>query len=305
MTDDEKKQAAAKKKKTEDKKSDEPEDSKKPAKKSGSESKPKSAKAEKAAEGDIITLDMDAWIINQDGSEELFETTSEELAKEEDIFDENVKYRPLTTIVGAGRVITGLDKSFDGAEIGKKTTVEIPPEEGDGDWDPNLVEVHSVREFSKDETYPVPGMEVTFKKKTGRIITVMSGRVRIDFNLPLAGKTSKFEYTISTKAKTAEEKTMAIIAMDYGASEDFRVSKSGDMLEITLPEACKYDQNWFVFKYRVIGDLREHVGAKTIRFVEEYVKKEETEDEPADEGGEEKPDAKKDVKADEKEAKEE
>ncbi|MCK4756954.1 MAG: FKBP-type peptidyl-prolyl cis-trans isomerase, partial [Thermoplasmata archaeon] len=284
MADDENKQAAAKKK-TEDEKSDKPNsNSKKPAKESGSESEPKSAKAEKAVEGDIITLDMDAWVINQDGSEELFETTNEELAKKEDIFEENAKYRPLTTIVGAGRVITGLDKSFEGAEIGKKITVEIPPEEGDGDWDPSLVEVHSLREFSKDEAYPVPGMEITFKKKTGRIITVMSGRVRIDFNLPLAGKTSKFEYTISKKAKTPEEKTLAIIAMDYGDSGDFKVSKSGDMMEITLPEACKYDQNWFVFKYRVVGDLREHVGAKTIRFVEEYVKKEEKKDEPVDEG---------------------
>ena len=66
--------------------------------KAKAEAKPKAKpkKAEKAAKGDIVTFDFDAWVINQDGTEELFETTSEELAKTEDIHDEKAKYRALT-----------------------------------------------------------------------------------------------------------------------------------------------------------------------------------------------------------------
>jgi len=245
---------------------------------------PKSKKADKAAKGDIITLDLDTWVINQDGTEELFETTNEELAKSEDIHDEKAKYRPLTTIVGAGRVMAGLDSSLEGAEVGKKTIVEIPPSEGAGEWDARKVEIFPMRDFAKEEYQPYPGMEVSIKNKTGRIVTVMSGRVRVDFNLPMAGKTIRYEYTITNKASKPDEMALGIIAMDYGSSEDFLVWGSDDLMEITLPEICKYDQNWFIMKYRVVGDLREHTNFKSIRFIEEYIKKEEPkEDEPAEE----------------------
>ncbi|MCK5038176.1 MAG: FKBP-type peptidyl-prolyl cis-trans isomerase, partial [Thermoplasmata archaeon] len=105
--------------------------------KAKTEAKPKAKpkKTEKAAKGDIITLDLNTWVIHQDGTEELYDTTSEELSKSEEIHDDKAKYGPTTTIIGAGRVMAGLDKSLEGAEIGKKKTVEIPPSEGAGDWD--------------------------------------------------------------------------------------------------------------------------------------------------------------------------
>ncbi len=272
--------------------------------KSKVKSTPKSKKAEKVDKGDIVTLDFNAWIINQDGTEELFETTSEELAKSEEIHDEKAKYRSLTTIVGAGRVVAGLDKSLEGAEVGKKMSVEIPPSEGDGAWDARKVEIFPIRDFAKEEYQPYPGMEVTIKNKTGRIVTVMSGRVRVDFNLPMAGKTVRYEYTITSKASKPDEKALGIIAMDYGSSEDFNVWGSNDLIEITLPEICKYDQNWFIMKYRVVGDLREHTSFKSIRFIEEYIKKEEPkEDEPADSEDKVESKAKDEPKDDKKEEK--
>ena len=85
------------------------------------------------AQGDIITIDFDAWIVNPDGTEELFDTTNEEHAKAGDIFNEKAKYEPIVTIVGDGRVLSGLDKSFLTAAIGEKSSVNIPPAEGAGD----------------------------------------------------------------------------------------------------------------------------------------------------------------------------
>lgn len=241
-------------------------------------------KKEKVKEGDVITVDVDTWIINQDGSEDLFETTDAELAKEHDIFDEKAKYAPITTVVGTGRVVEGLDASLKTAVIGERTVVEIPPEEGAGEWDASKVEIHGIKEFIKQKIDPVPGMQVTFKNKPATIVTVTSGRVRVDFNPPLAGKTVRYEYNVLGKAKDKDEKVLAIIAMDYGESEGFEVKGEGDILEIKLPEICKYDQNWFVMKYRVVGDLREHTDYKTIKFIEEYLKKEdEKPDEPVEE----------------------
>ncbi len=237
------------------------------------------------SEGDIITLDFDAWIVNPDGTEELFDTTSEEHAKAGDIFNEKAKYEPIITIVGDGRVIPGLDKSFLTAKVGEKSSVSIPSSEGAGERQPNMVEIFSVRELQKQEIDPEPGMRVQIKNKVGTITNVTSGRVRVDFNDPLAGKTLKYDYTVSKKADTAEEKVLGIIAADYGRSGEFKAQMKGETLELTLGDICKYDQLWFTMKYKVVSDLRQFLKIKTIHFIEEYVTKEEpkAEEKPAKE----------------------
>lgn len=246
------------------------------------ESKPKASPA-KVSDRDIITMDFDAWTIDPDGTEELFDTTNEEHAKAGEIFNEEAAYGPIVTIVGGGRVLPGLNKSFLKAEIGKKTTVEIPPEEGAGERLPNMVEIFSVRELQKQDINPEPGMRIQIKNKRGTITNMTSGRVRVDFNDPLAGKTLKYEYTILKKAETPEEKVLGIIEADYGKSDEFRASIKGDELTLVLADMCKYDQAWFTLKYKVVSDLRQYLDIKTINFVEEYVKREEPEEEPEEE----------------------
>lgn len=234
--------------------------------------------------GDIITLDFDAWITNPDGTEELFDTTSEEHAKAGNIFNEKARYEPVITIVGDGRMIPGLDRSFVGAEVGKKTKVEIPPAEGAGERLPNMVEIISVRELQKQNIDPEPGMRVQIKEKVGTITAMTSGRVRVDFNDPLAGKTLKYEYTVTKKAETPEERVLGIIDADFGQSGEFMAKVTGDGLELVLADICKYNQVWYAVKFKVVSDLRKFTHAKSIRFVEEYVTKEEKkEDAPAQE----------------------
>ncbi|MFO7619475.1 MAG: peptidylprolyl isomerase [Thermoplasmata archaeon] len=227
------------------------------------------------ANGDVITLDFDAWIINPDGTDELFDTTSEEHAKAGEIFNEKAKYGPIVTIAGDERVLPGLDKSFLKAKIGEKSTVSIPPSDGAGDRQPNMVEIFSVRELQKQEIDPEPGMRVQIKNKVGTITNVTSGRVRVDFNDPLAGKTLKYDYSILKKAETPEEKALGIVEADYGDSKEFKAKVDGEVLEMVLSDRCKYDQLWFTLKYKVVSDLRQFLNVKTIRFIDEYVKKEE------------------------------
>jgi FKBP-type peptidyl-prolyl cis-trans isomerase 2 len=188
-----------------------------------------------------------------------------------------VRYGPLTTVAGDGRVLAGLDNSFMSAKVGEKSSVEIPPSEGAGERKPNLIEIHSIRELQKQKIDPEVGLRVRIKDKMGTIVAVTSGRVRIDFNDPLAGKTIKYEYKVMKTAETPEQKVLGLIDADYGRSEEFEVHIEADVLEIYLPDICKYDQAWFTLKYKLVSDLREILVYKVIRFVEEYVKKEEDE----------------------------
>lgn len=234
---------------------------------------------EKLAKGDLAYLDFDLFIVRPD-DEELYDTTREESAKDNDIFDEKKVYEEVPFIVGEKRFLPGLDEALEGAEIGKDLSVTVTPDKGAGDRDPKLVEVRSMREFSRMEIVPEVGKEIIINNKAATIAAVFAGRVRVDFNRPLAGYDTRYDYKVIKKAKDREEKIRGIIDMDYGSSDEFRLTIDGDTVEILLPDVCKYDEKWFIAKYKVVSDLRGFADVKLIRFVEEYEKKEKEEEEP-------------------------
>ncbi len=233
--------------------------------------------AEKVKEGDLVYLEYEGWIRHPNGEEELFETTDEELAKKHEMHDEKRTYGQAPSIVGRDRLMKGLDEVLAGAEVGMKQEVVIPPGKGMGERDPKLVELFPIREFHRQEIDPKPGMEVHIKNRHGTVTAVTAGRVRVDFNNPLAGKTLVYRFKVTKRVKGSKAKVLAVLEMDYGSSNEFGVKVEKGKADLLLPEVCKYDEKWFVGKYKVISDLRDFAGLKTIRFVEEYTKKEEPE----------------------------
>lgn len=237
--------------------------------------------AETVEEGDLVYVEYEGWVENPGGGPELFDTTSGELAQEHEIYDEKRVYGPMAVIVGTGRLMEGLDDGLVGASVGEATEIVIPPEKGAGQRDPSLVQLYPLREFHRQEIDPHPGMEVTLQNRTGTVTAVTAGRVRVDFNNPLAGKTLRYHLTVTERVEETEAKIRAILEMDYGNADEFQVEVEDGAAEIALPDACKYDDKWFVNKYRVVSDLRDHANLETVRFVETYAapKAEEDEDE--------------------------
>lgn len=236
--------------------------------------------AVKVSKGDVVKLEYDAWV---DDSGEMVDTTSAEKAQENGIFNENAVYGPITVLVGAGRIFEGLDEALEGVEVGEEKEIIIPPEKAAGPRDPKLVELFSIREFHKKDIQPQVGMEVNINNRIGTVVAVTAGRVRVDFNRPLAGKTLRYRFRVTEKIEDTEARIKGIIDMDYGNAESFDVSADGDVITIVLPDVCKYDQKWMMAKYRVVADLREAFGNVTVRFVEEYAKKEEAPEEQTEE----------------------
>ena len=230
---------------------------------------------DKIKAGDIVIAEFEGWI--QD-SNELFDTTSEALAKEKEIFNDKMTYGAQPLIVGKGRIFPGLDESILKAEVGKEYEIVIPPEKAAGPRDAKLVELHPMREFLKQEIEPRVGLEVTVKNKPAIITAVTAGRVRVDFNNRLAGRTLKYKYKIIEKPSKPTEVAKLLLRMAYGTADGFDIEHSGKNFNIKLSDTCKYDQRWMLAKYRYVSDLREIAGAETISFVEEYAKPEKKEE---------------------------
>ena len=232
-------------------------------------------------EGDIVEFEFDAYIKETD---ELIETTHEELAKENDIFNENREYKPIPVVVGTDKaLVPGLNEHMlKKAEVGKEQEVSIPPDKGYGVRDPKLVELHSKREimrlpeFSKGDAFPYVGMQIILKNRPAWISAITAGRIRVDFNHRFAGKTLLYKYKVVKKIDKLEDKITSILDMHYSTKDEFKVEidKKKKQVDVVLPDICKYDNKWTLAKYAVIADLRGVTKMEVIRFVEEYVKKE-------------------------------
>ncbi|NPA86594.1 MAG: peptidylprolyl isomerase [Candidatus Diapherotrites archaeon] len=120
---------------------------------------------------------------------------------EEKPFDEVKEEKPLIVILGVRDIIPGLEEAIAEMKPGEEREVEIPPEKAFGKRDPNLIVIIPEREFKKRGITPYPGLPIEADGRTGRVVAVSAGRVQVDFNHPLAGKTLVYKVKVIDELK--------------------------------------------------------------------------------------------------------
>lgn len=195
-------------------------------------------------------------------SGEIFDLTDAEAAKKEKIFNPNAKYGPVAVVIGAGFVLQGLDKALLEMKVGERREVVVKPEEGFGQRNAGLVRIVPGRMF---KSTPAPGQVVDFGNMRGRVQSVSAGRVRVDFNHPLAGKVLRYE--VEVKEKIDGQKTqIEAIAEFFGAKADVELEGAVTNIRARLPPQLKERISKLVF---------EHVkGIEKVNFVESFPKTE-------------------------------
>ncbi|MBP5734937.1 MAG: peptidylprolyl isomerase [Candidatus Methanomethylophilaceae archaeon] len=223
----------------------------------------------------LVRLIYKAYLADAD--ERLYDTTDAEAAKEAGIFNEKMTYAPMAYLFGSKTLFPDLEEAIEKAEIGKETTITIPCEKAAGARNPKLIELHPIKEFYKQEINPYPGMSVSLGNRSGVIMSVAAGRVKVDFNNQLAGHDLKYVFTVTEEITEAEAKAKAIIELTSGTSEGFEVAVESDKVVVTEAETCKFDQNWAIAKYKIVADLRAAFDVTRIEFVQvwEAAKKDE------------------------------
>jgi FKBP-type peptidyl-prolyl cis-trans isomerase 2 len=214
--------------------------------------------------GDLVYVDYDAFIA--DGK--LFDTTRAESAKEAGFFDENIEYEPLPILLGSGRMFDAFEAAVGTATVGKETEVRIASEDAAGVRDPRLVELHPLKEFYKQDITPYPGMEVQLGGRRGTVMSVGAGRVKVDFNNPLAGKDLIYKFVVKEVVTDKIEKAKAAVRMSLGTSDGFEFTMTSEKVTVILPELTKFDQSWPIARFRIVGDLRKIANTDTVEFIE-------------------------------------
>ncbi len=150
-------------------------------------------------ENDFIEMDYVAKI----KGEGIFDLTVEDVARKNNIYNKDYKYKPIIICVGKKDIVKGLDDQLIGKNLGKYS-IEVNPEEGFGKKDAKLIKLIPTKEFTKQNLRPMPGMQLNLDGYMGKIVSVAGGRTLVDFNSPLAGK--ELVYDIEIKRIVTDKK---------------------------------------------------------------------------------------------------
>ena len=209
--------------------------------------------------GSLILIDYTAKVKDSD---EIFETTVEENAKKSNLYDPSIKYEPRLVSIGEGWILKGLDEILSTAKLGDALDVDIPPDKAFGMRDPNKVRMIPQRKFGDKADEIKAGDVVDIDDRRGFVRFIGSGRVQVDFNHRLAGKTLNYNVNILKILQTNEEKATSLVKRRLLVDGD-KISISFDKSEmtITLPEESFLTEGLQVIKKAISADLFKFIPA--------------------------------------------
>ncbi|MGD2200873.1 MAG: FKBP-type peptidyl-prolyl cis-trans isomerase [Candidatus Bathyarchaeota archaeon] len=205
-------------------------------------------------EGDFVLVEMTGRAVETD---EVFDTTDEEIAKEEDIYEEDRTYGPKLVVVGEGWVLKGLDDRIAGLKLGEIAEVEIPPSEAFGERSPDNVQTIPYRILRSKGVTPVVGQQVELDGRSATVRSVGAGRVQLDYNHPLAGRKIVYHVKATERFEDDEEKIKALIGRRFlGVDLDlFKLKKLKTKVKIEIPEEIFFGENIQIAKRGVALDI--------------------------------------------------
>ena len=240
-------------------------------------------------DGDFVRVNFTGNINEND---EVFDTTYDEIAQEAEIFDENKTYKPIPIVVGGNHLLPAIEEEIVGLEAGERKTVEVESDDAFGPRDPKAIQLIPMKEFKKQGMTPYPGMRISAEGGEGRILTVNGGRVKVDFNHPLAGKDLIYDVEVTEIIEDNEEKIKSMIELHYANPnvdlEKTEISIEDGVVSIQLDEMAKFDQQSYMditfARFRIAKDIWENIDeVSKVNFVDAFEKREETADEEEDE----------------------
>ena len=170
-------------------------------------------------------------------TKEIFDLTDEKLAKENNIYNPNTKYGPMTIIIGENMILKSLEEHLKKMKPKETKKITLNPEEAFGKRDPKLLKIFSLAHFRKQKITPIPGQYITLANNVqGKVLSVSAGRVKIDFNHPLSGKTLEYDIILNKIVTDQNEKIASLLEKTLGFDKkDIQVSSTKEKTTITLP----------------------------------------------------------------------
>jgi peptidylprolyl isomerase len=161
-------------------------------------------------------------------------------------------------VVGEGWLLKGLDERLEGLQLEETVEVEIPPEEAFGVRDPENVRMIPFRVLRSKGINPNLGAQVEVDGRSAVVRSIGAGRVQLDYNHPLAGRSIIYEVKVTEQYETDENKIRALIGRRFLAidSDSFGIKLLKKKVRITVPEEIFFAENLQMAKRGVALDIQ-------------------------------------------------
>lgn len=204
--------------------------------------------------GDFIMVDMTGSSVE---TGEVFDTSSEETAQAEGLYEESRSYGSRLVIVGDGYVLRGLDEKLPGTAFDEEVEIEIDPQDAFGERNPDDLETVPYRVLRSKGINPYVGAELEIDGRSAIVRSVGAGRVQVDYNHPLAGR--KIVYKLKVVEHITDEKDImrALLGRRFLGIEtkEFKLKKTKKKLRIGIPDQIFFGENIQIAKRGVALDL--------------------------------------------------
>lgn len=200
----------------------------------------------------------------------VFDTTTQEIAEREGFYTENKKFAPMTVILGKGEMHKALEEEIDKMVVGEQKKIVLEPEKAFGERKPENIAVLPLKNFLDNKMNPFPGMVFEANGLRGKVQSVSGGRVRVDFNHPLAGKTLEYEIKLVKEISDKKEAIAALFEkfLPVGEEKDRKFELKNEELTIWLPKQLDL-KNAEPFKKIIEKIMIENIeGIKKVSFFE-------------------------------------
>jgi FKBP-type peptidyl-prolyl cis-trans isomerase 2 len=175
-------------------------------------------------EKDFVEIEYSGFTDN-----ELFDTTNEQEAKDNDIYNEETQFGPAVICVGENQILKGIDKNLIGKESGKEFEMDLTADEAFGKKSTKLIKIVNTAMFTKQGISPQPGLQINMDNSLGTIKTVSGARTIVDFNHPLSGKDVHYKIKVNKLITDAKEKIISYLALSLGIKKE--------TMDVTVTEA--------------------------------------------------------------------
>ena len=228
-------------------------------------------------QGDFILIEYTGYVKETD---EVFDTTEEKIAKDSNIYNPKTTYGPTLVIVGEKWVPEGLDEALVGRKEEEVFEIEVSPEKGFGVRDSKKIKTTTVRKLRESGVKGgfSPGNIVEIEGRPAVIRAVVSGRVMLDFNPPLAGKYLRYTVKVERIIWGFNEKIYELIKhVDSKFADNIKLSvrrKEGS-ITIELGDNALKNPDLHLSKKPVADNILRYIKEiKKIRFIDKVIREE-------------------------------
>src|SRR3989344_6668834 len=181
---------------------------------------------------DFIEIDFTGRV--KDG--EVFDSTiKEDLEKLHSGHDHPIEAKPFVFCLGEGMFLKSIDDFLISKETDKSYEIELEPEKAFGKRNPSFVQMIPLKIFKEKNINPITGAMFNFDGKIGKVLAVSGGRVMVDFNHFLSGKTLTYKINVLRKIDNLDEKVESL--NDFFFRKNFKHEIQGEklILEVEKP----------------------------------------------------------------------